>query len=46
MSNTRRARLLVIDVDGTLLTDDYQLTAATRMAVQQVSAQRVQVVLA
>jgi Cof subfamily protein (haloacid dehalogenase superfamily) len=46
MRNTRRARLLVIDVDGTLLTDDYQLTAATRMAVQQVSAQRVQVVLA
>ena len=46
MRNTRRARLLVIDVDGTLLTTDYQLTAATRRAVQQVSAQGVQVILA
>ena len=46
MSKTPRARLLVIDVDGTLLTTDYQLTAVTRAAVQQVSAQGVQVVLA
>ena len=29
MNTTRRARLLVIDVDGTLLTTDYQLTALT-----------------
>jgi len=41
-----KARLLVIDVDGTLLTTDYQLTKATCSAVQQVSAQGVQVVLA
>src|SRR2546426_4175204 len=41
-----KARLLVIDVDGTLLTTDYQLTTATCSAVQQVSAQGVQVVLA
>jgi len=46
MRKIRRARLLVIDVDGTLLTDDYRLMAATRTAVQQVSAQGVQVVLA
>src|SRR5438105_4347685 len=46
MSKTRRARLLVIDVDGTLLTTDYQLTMATCSAVQQVNAQGVQVVLA
>jgi Cof subfamily protein (haloacid dehalogenase superfamily) len=46
MSTTRRARLLVIDVDGTLLTTDYQITAATRAAVQQVPALGVQVVLA
>jgi Cof subfamily protein (haloacid dehalogenase superfamily) len=46
MNTTRRARLLVIDVDGTLLTTDYQLTAVTRSAVQQVVAQGVQVVLA
>ena len=41
-----RARLLVIDVDGTLLTTDYRLTAVTRRSVQQVSDQGVQVVLA
>ncbi len=46
MNTTRRARLLVIDVDGTLLTTDYQLTALTRTAVQHVMAQGVQVVLA
>ena len=46
MNKTRRARVLVIDVDGTLLTTDYQLTAVTRTAVQQVSARGVQVVLA
>src|SRR5437588_3452651 len=46
MSNTRRAHLLVIDVDGTLLTTDYQITTATRAAVQQVISQGVQVILA
>jgi hydroxymethylpyrimidine pyrophosphatase-like HAD family hydrolase len=46
MSNTRRTRLLVIDVDGTLLTTDYQITMATRAAVQQVTSQGVQVLLA
>ena len=46
MNKTRQARLLVIDVDGTLLTTDYQLTKATCSAVQQVSARGVQVVLA
>ncbi len=46
MSNTRRARLLVIDVDGTLLTTDYRITMATRAAVQQVVSQGVQVILA
>lgn len=46
MSNTRRARLLVIDVDGTLLTTDYRITMATRAAVQQVTSLGVQVLLA
>jgi Cof subfamily protein (haloacid dehalogenase superfamily) len=43
---TRRTRLLVLDVDGTLLTDDLQITAATREAVQRVISHGVQVVLA
>jgi len=46
MMNTRRTRLLALDVDGTLLTDDYQITAATRAAIQQVTSHGVQVVLA
>lgn len=46
MSNTRRARLLVIDVDGTLLTTDYRITMETRAAVQQVTSLGVQVLLA
>ncbi len=46
MRNTRRTRLLVLDVDGTLLTDDCQITAATRGAVQKVTSHGVQVVLA
>ena len=46
MKYTRRARLLALDVDGTLLTDELQITAATREAVQQVISQGVQVVLA
>jgi len=46
MKNTRRARLLALDVDGTLLTDELQITATTREAVQQVISQGVQVVLA
>ena len=44
--NTRRARVLIIDVDGTLLTDDHQITSATRAALQQVVDQGIQVVLA
>ena len=46
MKNTRQARLLALDVDGTLLTDELQITPATRKAVQQVISQGVQVVLA
>jgi Cof subfamily protein (haloacid dehalogenase superfamily) len=46
MRTIPRARLLVIDVDGTLLTTDYQITDATRTGVRQVTAQGVQVVLA
>ncbi len=46
MKNTRQARLLALDVDGTLLTDELQITSATRQAVQQVITQGVQVVLA
>jgi Cof subfamily protein (haloacid dehalogenase superfamily) len=46
MKTTRRARLLALDVDGTLLTDELQITAATREAVRQVLSQDVQVVLA
>jgi len=46
MKNTRQARLLALDVDGTLLTDELQITATTREAVRQVISQGVQVVLA
>ncbi len=46
MRNTRQVRLLVLDVDGTLLTDDCQITTATRVAVQKVTSQGVRVVLA
>ena len=46
MKYTRRTRLLALDVDGTLLTDDLQITAATRDAVQRVISHGVQVVLA
>ncbi len=46
MKNTRRARLLALDVDGTLLTDELHITPATREAVRQVISQGVQVVLA
>jgi Cof subfamily protein (haloacid dehalogenase superfamily) len=46
MKNTRQARLLALDVDGTLLTDELQITDATRNAVQQVMTRGVQVVLA
>lgn len=46
MRNTRRVRLLTVDIDGTLLTDDHKITAATRAAVQQVVDRGVQVVLA
>ena len=46
MKYTQRARLLALDVDGTLLTDELQVTPATREAVRQVISQGVQVVLA
>jgi Cof subfamily protein (haloacid dehalogenase superfamily) len=46
MKNTRQARLLALDVDGTLLTDELQITPATREAVRQLISQGVQVVLA
>ena len=46
MRQTQWIRLLVLDVDGTLLTNDYHITAATRAAVQEVTARGVQVVLA
>ena len=46
MKNTQKARLLALDVDGTLLTDELQITVATRQAVQKVISRGVQVVLA
>jgi Cof subfamily protein (haloacid dehalogenase superfamily) len=46
MKNIRQARLLALDVDGTLLTDELQITPATRKALRQVISQGVQVVLA
>jgi len=46
MKYTQRTRLLALDVDGTLLTDELQVTPATREAVRQVISQGVQVVLA
>lgn len=49
MRTTQRAqriRFLVLDVDGTLLTDDYRISMATRTAVQQAIQRDVQVVLA
>jgi Cof subfamily protein (haloacid dehalogenase superfamily) len=46
MKNTRQARLLALDVDGTLLTDELQIAPATRKALRQVISQGVQVVLA
>ena len=46
MKNTRQARLLALDVDGTLLTDELQITSTTFEAVQWVISQGVHVVLA
>lgn len=46
MQRTQRIRFLVLDVDGTLLTDDYCISMETRAAVQQVIQRGVQVVLA
>src|SRR6266568_6887744 len=46
MKYTQRTRLLALDVDGTLLTDELQITPATRESVRQVISQGVQVVLA
>lgn len=46
MKSIRQARLLVLDVDGTLLTDDCQIPAATRAAVQKAISHGARVVLA
>lgn len=46
MTQTQQARLLIIDVDGTLLTDDQQITPATCTAIQQAAARGVQIALA
>ena len=46
MKNTRQARLLALDVDGTLLTDELKITPATREVLRQVVSQGVHVVLA
>lgn len=46
MNFKRRIRLIALDVDGTLLTDDLKISAATREAVQQVISHGIQVVLA
>ncbi len=46
MKSPRQIRLLALDVDGTLLTDELQITTATRKAVQQVISRGVQVILA
>ncbi len=46
MKNIQHTRLLALDVDGTLLTDELKITPATRKAVGQVISQGVQVVLA
>src|SRR5215471_16828926 len=46
MEHTQKARLLALDVDGTLLTDELQITSKTRKAIRQVISQGVQVVLA
>ena len=41
----RKTRLLALDVDGTLLTDELQITSATRKAIRQVISRGVKVVL-
>jgi Cof subfamily protein (haloacid dehalogenase superfamily) len=46
MKYTRRTRLLALDVDGTLLTDDLKITSITRAAIRQVISHGIQVVLA
>ena len=46
MKDMRKARLLALDVDGTLLTDELQITSATRKAIRQVISRGVKVVLA
>jgi Cof subfamily protein (haloacid dehalogenase superfamily) len=46
MKDIRKARLLALDVDGTLLTDELQITTATRIAIREVITRGVQVVLA
>ncbi|HYB02244.1 MAG TPA: Cof-type HAD-IIB family hydrolase [Ktedonobacteraceae bacterium] len=43
---TRKSRLLALDVDGTLLTDELQITSATRKAIRDVISRGIQVVLA
>ncbi len=46
MKYTHKSRLLALDVDGTLLTDERQITSATRKAIHQVISRGVQIVLA
>jgi Cof subfamily protein (haloacid dehalogenase superfamily) len=46
MKDTRKVRLLALDVDGTLLTDELEITTTTRKALQYVISAGVQVVLA
>src|SRR5579864_1285647 len=45
MKDMRKTRLLAFDVDGTLLTDELQITSATRKAIRQVISRGVKVVL-
>ncbi len=46
MNYIGKSRLLALDVDGTLLTDELQITTATRKAIKDVLSRGVQVVLA
>jgi len=46
MKQRSQARVFIVDIDGTLLNDDHQITAATREAVRQVAERGVRVVLA
>lgn len=46
MKFTHKSRLLALDVDGTLLTDELQITSATRKAIREAISRGMQVVLA